>query len=474
MSTTELEYPLLGGTDGFRDVATFEPGPGLMNPETVAGLTHALVEHQMEQGLEGTVVIAQDTRPSSDALRRAAIDGALASGAKEILDLGILPTPGAQRIADKLGAIATVVITASHNPASDNGWKGMLGSRKPSGTVVRAISDRYWRQVESGLSIPTSSRTPSAESNAEATEEYISNIVSSISDEFGDLPLAGKRFVVDTANGAAMQVTPEVFRRLGAQVDEFCCDGSGLINDGCGAADLDGLKSFLANRPDIMSDPEFVGAVANDGDADRFMGLGIVNGSPVEITGNHAMEALAAHPKQPGIVGTIYTNGATTERLKAAGIDFEYCDNGDVFVTNALLSKQAVGQGWTRGGEFTGHLIDTAWLRSGDGVRAAAWFAAWAVSKDASFSNIHQEMPLLPEKMQKLKATGLPEGDIQTHPAVMRAIKQSTSPHGATRFVVRPSGTEKGVVRVWAEGRDTAQVNAAAHHVASTILSLAR
>jgi phosphoglucosamine mutase len=195
------------------------------------------------------------------------------------------------------------------------------------------------------------------------------------------------------------------------------------------------------------------------------------DGKPVEITGNHVMEAFAVYPGQPGIVGTLYTNSAVTRRLQAKGIDFEHCDNGDAFVTQALLAKQAAGQNWTRGGEFTGHIIDTDWLSSGDGVRSAAWFAAWAVSQmQASFGEIARDMPMQPEKMLKIRAQGSYEGDIAADGGVQQAMQAERSFADDIRFVVRASGTEKGVVRVWAEGRSEELVSAAVERVGDAVL----
>ena len=346
----------------------------------------------------------------------------------------------------------------------------MIGSAKPVKTEVRGTSDDYWRQVGSGLVIPLDLADQDREARIDGRKEYIRDIVADVirafPNESGTLPLEGKFFVVDGANGAAMNITPEVFKQLGARVEAFCCDGSGPINENCGAAKLGGLKEFLAGRPDITSDPNFIGAIANDGDADRFMGIGLVHGKPVEITGNHVMEAMAKYPKQPGIVGTIYTNSGTTKRLQVAGIDFEYCDNGDTYVTNALLAKQAANQQWTRGGEFTGHLIDTEWLTSGDGVHAAAWFAAWAVQQGATFGDICKDMPMWPEEMLSVELDSPVKGELMDYKLV-RAATDETEAEGL-RPITRASGTEP-VVRVWVEGREEEKVQRAANRIAAAV-----
>jgi len=422
-----------------------------MNAETVAGLTRALIEHQHDNGIDGPVVIAQDTRPSGSTLRVAALAAAESMNV-DVVDAGILPTPGAQKIAEHVGALATVVITASHNPWTDNGWKGMLGNRKPTRDEIKAISNRYWANAETPASVIVEPRNSMTLENAEATTWYTDLIVENITNEFGVLPLNNLLFVVDGARGAARSITPEVLRRLGARIETFCCDDQGYINDGCGATSLDGVKMFLKQHPYIVRDPLFMGAVANDGDADRLMAVGVDSrGAIVEATGNHIMELLATHPKQPGIVGTIYTNSGTTTRLNEQGIGFEYCDNGDVHVTNALLGKQADGLSWKRGGEFTGHLIDTTWLGSGDGVRMAAWLAAYAAKSGQTFGDIAQAMPMWPEHIEPID---LPKGckiDVEESPFIQAAMKKVTD-MGA-RPIVRASGTEP-IVRVWCEAPD--------------------
>jgi phosphoglucosamine mutase len=480
MTSVELEQPLLGGTDGWRAIATDEPGSGRMNREGVAGMTYAFVGRQLDQGMEGPVVVARDTRASGGPLSQAAIAGALAQGV-EVIDLGVFPTPAAQRFASKVGASVTAMLTASHNPAKYNGLKLMIGNAKPDKAEVRSTSNDYWKQVESGLVIPLDLANQGRETRVDAREEYIQDIVDDIikafPNESGKLPLEGKFFVVDGANGAAMGITPEVFERLGARVERFCCDGSRPINENCGAARLDGLKEFLASRPDITSDRNFIGAIANDGDADRFMGIGLANGRRfmginltsdklMEITGNHVMEAMAKHPRQPGVVGTIYTNSGMTERLQVAGIDFEYCDNGDTYVTNALLAKQAAGKHWTRGGEFTGHLIDTEWLTSGDGVHAAAWFAAWAVQQGATFGDICKDMPMWPEEMLSVELDSPVKGNILDYEPVRVATDEAEAE--GLRSVTRASGTEP-VVRVWVEGKRKRKVQKAANRIATAV-----
>lgn len=443
----KLPGDIICETDGFRDIATLNSGAGRMNPETIALLTSNLIDYQLEAGATGPVVVAQDTRSSGQALRYGAIAAASQRGT-EVVDGGILPTPAAQKIASEVGAIATVVISASHNPAQYNGWKGMLGNRKPNSAEIAELSRRYWKQVQEGVSIPTDRPGNVAFEQASWRDWYTQEVVKDIENEFGSQPLSGKLFVIDGAHGAASNITPNVFKQLGARVKTFCCD-PGEINKDCGAANLDGLKTFLETDNKTILDPDFVGALANDGDADRVMGLGLNNRLEiVEINGNHIMAAQATSPTQPGIVGTVYTNSGLRQRLDHHGIEFDECKNGDSYVTQGLLSRQAQGDNWTRGGEFTGHLIDTKWLSSGDGVHMAAWFAAYAVKEGKTFGNLYDDMPLWHEKMV---ARDLPAG-IRIDPEHSKRIqsaKEVAEKLGA-RAIIRKSGTEPKI-RIWNE-----------------------
>jgi phosphoglucosamine mutase len=439
-----------------------------MNAETVAGATYALVSYQQDNHEQGPVVVARDTRPSGERLREAAICGALAGGA-EVIDLDIAPTPAAQKIASEVGAMATVVITASHNPAKDNGWKGMPGHDKPAKDVVQAVSDRYWHQVDNGLVIPHD-KVGEVSKRPDLLEGYSREVVASIAREFGDKPLGGRLFVVDGAYGAAQKITPDIFRQLGAEVAEFCCDGQGVINDNCGAADLRGLKRFLSQHSEITGDPRFVGAVANDGDADRVMGIGMnTQGEPVEINGNHMMRALAEG--QPGIVGTEYTNSALVKHLEEQNVGFADCPNGDVYVTEALRKKQNQSRPWRRGGEFTGHLVDMDWLPSGDGVRMAAWYASYVVSKGWDFGQAHDDLPLWAETMRKISLGGADQHAVVGSPEVADALAKARSRLGDDgRIVFRPSGTEP-VVRVWGESPDAQRIDGVVDVLSSAVQS---
>jgi phosphoglucosamine mutase len=169
------------------------------------------------------------------------------------------------------------------------------------------------------------------------------------------------------------------------------------------------------------------------------------------IDGNYWMRRLAIG--QLGIVGTVYTNSALREAVERDGVEFFYCPNGDSHVTAKLLElSDQRGPGYTRGGEFTGHLIDLDHLSNGDGLYMGAWMAAQAVAEHITLADIHDELVLWPEKMVNIHVDRAKER--LENPSVKEAIQvEQEYLRTCGRLIVRASGTEP-VVRIWAESRD--------------------
>ncbi len=432
----------LFGTDGFRGEYTEKAGAVLLNSETLYGLTQALIQYADQYKV---MVVGRDSRPSGSVLSKAVIQAGVDAGI-EVWDLGVIPTPATFKIAGEFKTLA-VMITASHNPYTDNGWKVAIAGNKITNEEAGNISDLYWHNLDKTIA---KNGTGAVIEKPELAEWYVAQVVQSIEQEFDEKPLQNKVFVVDGANGATMKFTPEILRRLGAVVHEFACDGAGNINENCGAANLEGVKDHLRSHPEITADPNFVGAIANDGDGDRMMGVGVDGDLMNEITGNHVLYALAQG--QPGIVGTLYTNTGLVETLRAEHIEFEQCSNGDTAVTAGLVARQAKGDNWTRGGEFTGHHVDTNWLSSGDGVRMAAWFASYVSKSGNTFSDAYKALSLWPEAKSAVRIDpNAPK--IEDNEQIQTKISEIKNQLGDSgRVVVRTSGTEP-VVRIWGEAK---------------------
>ncbi len=468
-SSVAYGTPLLE-TDGFRRRLNGFSGPGQMNPETLATLTvaHAGL-FNVEDGVFG-----RDPRPSSPLLQHAVMAGAHYVGL-EVVNMGNAPTPAILRYARKTDRGMAGVVTASHNPPTYNGYKMTIESDKPNEGQVESINAAYWRLAESGLAVPLDVKTP--EEDPTLLERYIEDVVKKIRAEYadyGDRPLDGKIVVVDGANGATAKVTPRVMRLLGATVYEFACDMQGEINDNCGATSLGGVQAFLGEHPEIVDAPNFVGIVAQDGDGDRFIGVGAARLASGELAfskldGNRTLEVMVEAGDEPGGVGTHYTNDATAQRIGKNGRRFEWCDNGDTAVTARLREL-----GWWIGGEFSGHIVDRRWLSSGDGVLTGARMAVFAATHNTTFMKMCDGMPLFPEASVKIELpAGFNKHGINDNPDAKAAISQAEQ---AGRVVARPSGTED-VYRIdvlaRADGKvERQRVTAAAHHIAAAVRTL--
>jgi len=455
------------GTDGARgryiESMEITCGDGVLSTGDVAGYSMALTELL---GPDPVIVMGRDTRPSGDVLKRYATAGIEAMGGT-VIDIGVAPTPAIQKIALEIGAAGAISLTPSHNPHTDAGWKGMIRSEKPSADVIAAIDERFRAIAKTGAiqSLDPNMYDARKHGHRHHLGAYMDGVIRQISEAFDDdRPLEGKIVVADTARGAANEVTPIILEQLGAEVVRFACDTDGLINHNAGATQLKkGLMPFLSEHPELVRDRRFIGATANDGDADRVMGVGAANvdGTPEFYTldGNIALELLASG--QPGVIGTDYTNDATIKRIRSAGTEFEFCRNGDVNVTRALQ-----GNGWKRGAEFSGHIVDLDWLNSGDGVRMAAWLLSFAAKNDTTFAEICAKRPLYPEKMESVT---LPAGT-KFKTEWIKEVLQTSSEDTANSFrqLTRASGTEP-LVRIWGVGSTQEYVDERVNRIVTAI-----
>lgn len=431
------ERRILGGTDGFRGEFNNGNNPGEMNPPTVYALSQSLAEVALRESSSDVIVVGYDTRLCNRHLLPATMAGLEAGGAKPLL-LGISPTPTTLRTAQTEGSAGAISLTASHNPSTDGGWKGTIGPDKPYGAQVTELSDRAWEILDSGVRNRSESTHPYRR-QGEFIDTYIADVVEVITDEFGEQPLRDKLFVVDGARGAGREVTPRVLRALGARVEPFACDNLGSINKGCGATDLRGAQKFALDH-NLHYDPDFVGIIANDGDADRVIGAFPYRdsaGSPQfdTIDGNRLLELMARGER--GVVGTVYTNDASVERIRAHGAGFAFCDNGDVEVTRKLRENN-----WRIGSEFSGHHVDLSWLSSGDGILKGAWLAAYATRHGINFRDIAETLPLKPQILHNFK---LPAGivlDKNDERLLELGHTSDRDSENSARSIARPSGTE--------------------------------
>jgi len=406
----------LFGTDGVRGVAgDFLTADLALKLGRAATLTSP-AEHPQ-------VLIVRDTRESGEMLEAALAAGIAAGGGHALLG-GVLPTPGASVLVRRYGFDMAVVVSASHNPYRDNGIK-FFG---PEGMKV---SDDQEAEIERRLEEP-SARIGRLRELHGAGNDYLRELEL----RFRELDLSGVRVLLDCAHGATYRVGPEIFRRLGADVDAIAVEPDGRnINEQVGSTNIAALAERLDGH-DV--------AFAFDGDGDRVLAL---NRAGQVVDGDELMALAALHLRAggrlagDGVAVTVMTNYGFHRAMEDAGIEVATTNVGDRYVLAELVRR-----GWTLGGEQSGHIIDTGFVPSGDGI-AAALLVLEALG-GADLSDRHA-MEKLPQRLVNIGVRDLTalEGAETVWAAVER---ESESLRGRGRVLVRPSGTES-LVRVMVE-----------------------
>ncbi|NMM09323.1 MAG: phosphoglucosamine mutase [Polaromonas sp.] len=435
------------GTDGIRGTVGQPP----ITPDFVLRLAHAVGRVLRRTESRPTVLIGKDTRISGYMLESALESGFNSAGVDVVL-LGPLPTPGVAYLTRAQRASLGVVISASHNPFSDNGIKffSALGSKLP---------DAWEQAVESALEEPPvwvdSPNLGKTKRLDDAAGRYIEFCKSTFAN---DLTLKGLKIVVDGAHGAAYHIAPKVFHELGAEVIAIGCAPDGLnINDQVGATHPEALIAAVkAHKADY--------GIALDGDADR---LQIVDAEGRLFNGDEVLylmvnERLARGEKVPGAVGTLMTNMAVEVALKAKGVEFVRAKVGDRYVLEELAKR-----GWLLGGEGSGHLLALDKHTTGDGLISALQVLQACVRGKKTLADLLSDVVLFPQTLINVRLK--PGQDWKTS-ARLAAVTQTVEAElGDTgRLLIRPSGTEP-LLRVMVEARDAAQAKSCAERVADTV-----
>lgn len=354
------------GTDGIRGTAGEPP----MTPEFIYRLGVA-VGHVLCQGTPGEdlIVIGRDTRVSGPLLQDALTRGLLTGGAR-VMDLGILPTPGIAWLTRKLGATAGAVISASHNPASENGIKFLNNQGMKLSENQEAELEAYLSNLpETSLEMPETGRR-------EDGSHYATLYLQDLLDTQKDLTLRGLKILLDCSNGAAFKVGPDLFSRLGADVIALNTESDGInINVCAGSEHARSKPEVLAA---LLSEYQADLAITFDGDADRVI---LMDEKGNLIDGDHMLAILADALHQQNLllantlVTTVMANGSLHQY--AADHHFELIQTpvGDKYVTEALIALTAehgFDGKFGLGGEQSGHIIllDEN-HRTGDGLRTA-------------------------------------------------------------------------------------------------------
>ncbi len=440
----------LFGTDGVRGTANKE-----LTPELAYHMGRAAAAYFGARKERPVFLIGRDTRRSGPMLESALAAGINAVGGDVVL-AGVIPTPAVSHLVKKHGYDAGVVISASHNPFEDNGIKFFdnqgfklpdavedemesLIEQSKNGTLPRSIGKEVGRQFQrEGLRY-----------------EYVDFICSTVQEN-----LEGIRIIYDGANGAAYQVAPEVFSRLGAVTlaTHVLPDGVN-INKNCGSTHLEGLQAaVVANRADI--------GIANDGDADRCL---MVDEEGNVLDGDQIMLLCALHLKEQGklkkdtIVSTVMSNIGFHKAAKEMGMKTINTAVGDRYVLEKMREED-----YSIGGEQSGHVIFLDYNATGDGLLTAVQTLAILKSSGKKLSELAALMTKYPQLLVNVRVA-TKEG-WEENRAIQEAIAKGNEELGDSgRILVRSSGTE-ALIRVMAEGQDQEQLNRICHAIADVVL----
>jgi phosphoglucosamine mutase len=423
------------GTDGVRGVANDDLTPELAFAIGRAGAT--ALAHESER--HRPVIVGRDTRLSGTMLEAAIVAGITSVG-RDVLQVGIIPTPAVARITVAEDAAAGVMISASHNPIADNGIK-FFG---PDGFK---LSDDLEHEIEGlmereDLPRPTGVDVGVARIAANLGKHYYDELYGTGAD------LRGLRVVVDGAFGAAYAVAPYALRKLGADVIEINCENDGArINVQCGATHLGSLQSAVERATSDSEGP--VIGVAFDGDADRAL---FVDETGTILSGDHVMFAIgcALHARgvlaHDTIVGTVMSNIGFERALGRAGITLVRTAVGDRYVLERMQSG-----GFVLGGEQSGHIIDLRRNTTGDGVMTAVTLFGLMRELGTTLHELVRDVVVAPQILVNVRTPHKNVLDVETVREAIAVAELELA--GSGRLLIRPSGTEP-LIRVMAEGDD--------------------
>ncbi len=460
----------LFGTDGVRGLAGVQ-----LTAELALKLGWAAASVSAAQRPQ--VLIVRDTRESGGMLEAALAAGVSSAGGDVLLG-GVLPTPAAPLLLRRYELDLAAVISASHNPYRDNGIKLFGGDGFK-------LSDEQEREIEAALdrwpeTAPPKAVSQTAVADTEASQTAISQLPAAPRDavpaigcirelrgasedylralhaRFASLDLAGTKVALDCANGATCGVAPEIFRRLGAEVDVLADSPDGRnINDGCGSTHLDRLVQLMrAGGHDV--------GFAFDGDGDRVLA---VDRDGDVVDGDELLALIALHLRREGrltgdgVAVTVMSNFGFHAAMERAGISVASTSVGDRYVLEELRNR-----GWTLGGEQSGHIIEMGFNRSGDGIASALLTLEALAGADLSSRDAMRKLP------QRLVNVPVSDASRLSHcEAVELETREAEQRlHGRGRVLVRASGTEP-LVRVMVEAPSEQEAEEVCERIATLV-----
>lgn len=434
------------GTDGIRGAVGTHP----ITPEFMLKLGWA-VGRVLGKEKGSKILIGKDTRISGYMIE-SALEAGLSAAGVDIQLLGPMPTPAVAYLTRTVSAQGGIVISASHNPYTDNGIKFFSAEgTKLSDEVEHAIES----ELQKELFCCESAALGKASRITDAPGRYIEFCKNTFP---SSLSLSGLKIVVDCANGATYHIAPKVFSELGASVITIGDSPDGMnINSHFGSTEPENLqKEVLTHKADL--------GVAFDGDGDRLIMVdhegNLVDGDQLLYV--IAMSKYAKGALKGGVVGTLMTNLGLEHAFKEHEIPFSRANVGDRYVMEQLLDKN-----WLIGGESSGHLICLDQTSTGDGIVAALQVLTAVVEQSKKLKQLAEGMKKYPMLLINVRVTEKP--DLDNHSEIQAALKKAETELADTgRVLLRLSGTEP-LVRVMVEGQDKKQVELVANKLAEVV-----
>jgi phosphoglucosamine mutase len=399
------------------------------------------------------VVIGKDTRISGY-MFESALEAGLAAAGADVLLLGPMPTPAVAYLTRTLYACAGIVISASHNPYEDNGIKFFSADgEKLADETERAIEE----ELERPFSTIDSANMGKASRVDDAAGRYIEFCKGTV--PFGTL-LSGMRIALDCANGSTYRVAPAVLRELGARVHVIGNEPNGMnINDRCGSTHPQGMQEHVVRCGADLG-------IALDGDGDRVL-MADSNGELVdgdELLFIIAGARQAAGTLNGGVVGTVMSNLGLELALAERGIPFLRTPVGDRHIHRALIEN-----GWTLGGEASGHMLSLDRTSTGDGIVSALQVLEVLVHSGKTLQELKQGMSKFPQTMINVPVSADAQARLPDSRKISEAVREvEAQMNGRGRVILRPSGTEP-LIRVTLEGSDRDLVDRLAAQLAETV-----
>ena len=438
----------LFGTDGIRGSAG--SAGSLLNPKLVnaIGVATGIIFKP-----QARILIGRDTRKSGLEIEQALIAGLTSVGVNVTL-IGVIPTPGLAYLVLTRKADAAIMITASHNPASDNGIK-IFGSNGQK--IADEIEQEIEQLIENKSQIKIS-KEGSVVKDENGRNDYITYLLSTISK-----PLNGITVVVDCAHGSASTYAPEVLKRAGAEVIVIGASPDGEnINKGCGSTHLDLLAAkVLQSGADL--------GIAHDGDADRTL---LIDGHGKVVDGDALLALLAISAKKKGelpgnkIVATVMSNLGFLNKMKDEGITVEIASVGDRYVLELMLANEIYF-----GGEQSGHVILRKFATTGDGILTALHILELIANGEATAKNLSEIFSSYPQVLLNIPVKD--KEKVLTSTDLKIATESAESELGNDgRILIRASGTEP-LIRVMVEADTQSKAEAIAKKLANAVESMA-